>query len=64
LRKLKSFGSRRDVANDQFHAKSSQLFAETQKTFIKKSAELILKDSGWGEKVEQHQYELETYLKE
>ena len=64
LRKLKGFGARRDVANDQFHAKSSALFDEATKAFIKKSAELLVEGAGWGDRIEQHQYELENYLKE
>ena len=64
MRKLKSFGARRDVANDQFHAKSSQLYEDAMKTFIKKSAELLVDGAGWGDRVEQHRYELNSYLKE
>jgi len=50
--KLKSFGARRDVANDQFHAKSSKLYEDAMKTFVKKSAELLVEGAGWGDRIE------------
>ena len=49
---MKALSNKRDVANDQFHRQTQKLFEDCMKGFIKKSASLILEDSGWGSKVE------------
>jgi len=41
--------SKRDVVNDKFHEQTMQIFNERTKNFVKKSAELIIDGSGWGE---------------
>jgi sugar diacid utilization regulator len=50
------------VVNDNFSKQTSKMFEDNISLFKKKSAELIIENSGWGDQVSQHQSELEQIL--
>lgn len=54
---------RKDAANDKFYAQSEELYIDHTKDFVKTSASLIIEGSGWGERVQQQNEELQRYLK-
>lgn len=53
---------KRDIVNEKFFEQTEQLKVSSEKHFIKKSAEMIIENSGWGDIVEQHRNELQAAL--